>query len=392
MAGKRTRTGKPPRQAAPPTAAENAVQLESLRRRIDDLDSRLVSLINERTATACEIGAIKKRTGVKPYNPSREFQVYKRVVARNTGPLPSEALRSIYREIMSATIALEHPTRVAYFGQPGTFAHLAATTKFGSAVEYLPARDIRDVFLAVSRARADYGVVPIENSTEGGVNQSIDMFGETRLKIASEVFLPIHHHLLSRCTLRQVRVVFSHPQPFAQCRHWLMANLPGVEQREASSTAAAAVLAAKHPHSAAIAGVLASHIYDVPIIAEHLEDATDNITRFLVVAERMAERTGRDKTSLLVAIRDEPGALLRLLEPFRTHSINLTRIESRPSKRRAWEYVFFIDMEGHIDDPQVRAAVNDVDARAKHLDVLGSYPAAERLPTARAHRHALGHK
>jgi len=394
MAGKRRNTTQTGRKAAArPASAPSvravepsacaAAQVEALRRTIDALDAKIVSLINERAATARRIGAIKAREGVKPYNPSREIQVYKQVTARNAGPLPNEAFRAIYREIMSATIAMERPTRVAYFGQPGTFAHLAARIKFGSSVEYIPARDIRDVFLAVSRGRADYGVVPIENSTEGGVNQSIDMFAEARLKIASEIYLPIHHHLLSRSPLDKVHVVYSHPQPFAQCRNWLMGNLASVELREVGSTAAAAEMAARDAHAGAIAGSLAAEIYKVPIVVEHIEDAPDNITRFFVVAEHMADRTGKDKTSLVLSIRDEPGALLRILRPFQANHINLTRIESRPSKRRAWEYNFFVDMEGHVTDDNIRAALHELEGQVKHLEVLGSYPAAERVPVRR---------
>ena len=353
--------------------------MEELRRKIDTLDAQIVSLINARAANAAKIGAIKAREGKKPYNPSREIQVYKKVAAQNTGPLPDDAFRAIYREIMSATIALERPSRVAFSPGPfGTFTHLAARTKFGASVEYIHTRDIREVFLAVARGHADYGVVPIENSTEGGINQSIDMFADTRLKIASEIYLPIHHYLLSRSPLKEIRMVYSHPQPFAQCRQWLTGNLGDVERREVSSTAAAAQLAAKEPYAAAIAGSLAAEIYQVPVVAENIEDTADNITRFFVVAERMAERTGRDKTSLLLSIKDEPGALLKLLKPFQSNRINLTRIESRPSKRRAWEYNFFLDLEGHVEDKAVQKTLRQLDGQVKHLEVLGSYPAAER--------------
>ncbi|HEY3322691.1 MAG TPA: prephenate dehydratase [Planctomycetota bacterium] len=361
--------------------------LDKLRHRIDDLDEQIVSLINERAGTACKIGAIKAKGGAKAYAPSREHQVYQKVSSKNRGPLPADAIKAIYREIMSATIALEHPTRVAYFGQPGTFTHLAATTKFGTSVEYIPTRDMRDVFMAVSRGRADFGLVPIENSTEGGVNQSIDMFADTRLKIASEIYLPIHHHLLSKSPIGKVKMIYSHPQPFAQCRNWLMGHVGDIQRKEVASTAEAAELASKNPQSAAIAGSLAAQIYNVPMIAEHIEDSADNITRFFVVAEKMAERTGKDKTSLVLAIRDEPGALLRLLVPFQANSINLTRIESRPSKRRAWEYNFFVDLEGHIDDENVKRALHQLEGQLKHLEVLGSYPAAERTPTGAALRH-----
>jgi chorismate mutase/prephenate dehydratase len=362
-------------------AAAGAGDLGQLRQRIDVLDQQIVELINERAKNAVQIGAIKAREGRKPYAPSREIQVYRKVTGQNRGPLPNDALKSIYREIMSATIALEHPTRIAYFGQPGTFTHLAARTKFGSAMNYIPKRDMREVFLSVSRGEADYGVVPIENSTEGGVNQAIDMFADTRLKIASEIYLPIHQYLLSKSALRDIRIVYSHPQPFAQCRNWLMGNLGEVEKREVNSTAAAAELAAKDPSAAAIGGLLAAEIYNVPIVASHIEDSPDNITRFFVVAEHMAERTGRDKTSLVLSIKDEPGALLRLLQPFQQHRLNLTRIESRPSKRRAWEYNFFLDLEGHVTDEAVKQTLDELNGQVKHLEVLGSYPAAERTPS-----------
>ena len=353
--------------------------LDELRHKIDALDAQIVALINERARNARRIGAIKARDGVKPYNPSREIQVYRKVAARNRGPLPNEAFKAIYREIMSATIALERPTRVAFFGQPGTFTHLAALTKFGASVEYVPTRDIRDVFLAVSRGRVDYGLVPIENSTEGGVNQSIDMFAETRLKIASEIYLPIHQHLLAKCPLKEIKVVYSFGQPFAQCRNWLTGHLGNAEKREVPSTAAAAERAAKEHGAAAIAGALAAEIYNIPILVENIEDSPDNITRFFVIAERMAERTGRDKTSLLLSIKDQPGALLRLLRPFQKNRINLSRIESRPSKRRAWEYHFFLDLAGHVEDPAVKRTLDELDGQVKHLEVLGSYPQAERM-------------
>ncbi|HYF48916.1 MAG TPA: prephenate dehydratase [Planctomycetota bacterium] len=361
-------------------APASASELEPLRQKIDSLDAQIVSLINERARNAVQIGAIKARGGIKAYDPSREIQVYRKVAGHNKGPLPDEAFRAIYREIMSATIALERPTRVAFFGQPGSFTHLAARTKFGTAVEYIPSRDIRDVFLAVSRGRADYGLVPIENSTEGGVNQSIDMFADTRLKIATEIYLPIHHHLLSKSPLKDIKIIYSHPQPFAQCRNWLLGHVGNVERREVANTALATEMAAKQHGAAAIAGSLAAEIYNVPIIAEHIEDSPDNMTRFFVISERMSARTGRDKTSLLLAIKDEPGALLKLLQPFFKSGINLTRIESRPSRRRAWEYNFYIDLEGHIDDEVIQKALKHLEGHVKHVEVLGSYPAAERLP------------
>jgi len=371
-------------QAPLKATGQGMAELKALRCTIDALDSEIVRLVNQRAATAMRIGAIKDLQGLKPYSAARELQVYHKVAAQNGGPLSNQAFQAIYREIMSATIALERPTRVAFApGPAGTFAHLAARTKFGASVEYTPMRDIRDVFLAVARGRADYGVVPIENSTEGGINQSIDMFAETRLKIASEIYLPIHQHLISRSPLRDIRIIYSHPQPFAQCRNWLLSHLGEVERREVGSTATAVKLASKERHAAAIGGALAAEILKMPIVASNLEDATDNTTRFLVVAEHSPERTGKDKTSLLLVIHDQTGALLRLLQPFFRHKINLTRIESRPNKRRPWEYNFYLDLEGHVEDPAVRMALQELDGTVKHLEVLGSYPAAERRPAQR---------
>jgi len=356
--------------------------IEGLRKAIDEIDTKIVALINERASNAVKIGALKAREGVKPYSSSRELQVYKKVAAQNTGPLKDDAFKAIYREIMSATIALERPTRVAFFGQHGTFTHLAARTKFGSSVEYIPTKDMREVFTCVSRGTADYGLVPIENSTEGGVNQSIDMFADTKLKIASEIYLPIHHHLLCKGKREEIKLIYSHPQPFAQCRNWLQGNLAGIEKREVGSTAEAAERASKDPNVAAIAGMLASEIYGVPIISEHIEDSPYNITRFFVIAERMAERTGKDKTSVVISIKDEPGALRRILKSFDDNKINLTRIESRPSKRRAWEYNFYLDIEGHVQDEPVMRTLRELESNVRHLEVLGSYPMSERLPSA----------
>src|SRR5579862_7336630 len=246
---------KPSTKLKPQSADQPATpqaEIDTLRHGIDDLDAQIVALINARAAAAQKIGALKAKDGVRPYSSAREQQVYKKVAAQNKGPLKDDAIKAIYREIMSASIALERPTRVAFFGQAGTFTHLAARTKFGSSVEYIPTKDIREVFSCVQRGEADYGVVPIENSTEGGINQSIDMFADTRLKIASEIYLPIHQYLLSKSPLKDIRVIYSHPQPFAQCRNWLMSNMGEVERREVSSTAKAAAIAAKEPRTAAI--------------------------------------------------------------------------------------------------------------------------------------------
>ncbi|MCX7804121.1 MAG: prephenate dehydratase [Planctomycetota bacterium] len=334
--------------------------------------SRAVS----RAEAARRIGRLKADAGQKPYVAAREVGVYRRVIGENRGPLPDEALKAIYREIMSACIALERPTRASYFGAPGSFTHLAAKTKFGSQVEYLPCRDLRDVFLAVSRGHVDYGVIPIENSTEGGVNQAMDIFTDTNLKIAAEIYLPVHHHLLSNFPLHEIKVVFSHPHAFAQCRNWLTANLPDVERREVGSTSLGAEMAARMGNAAAIAGEMAAAIYELQILYRNIEDNPENVTRFVVLAEKSGPPSGRDKTSLLFWIKDAPGALVTMLEPFRRFGINLTRIESRPSKRKPWEYYFFVDLEGHVEDPPVAQALAELESLCKHIEILGSYPAA----------------
>ncbi len=355
-------------------------ELDDLRAEIDRLDSEIVRLLNARAEAARKIGRLKAGTGQKPYVAAREVGVYRRVIGESKGPLPEEALKAIYREIMSACIALERPTRVSYFGAPGSFTHLAAKTKFGSQVEYLPCRDLRDVFLAVSRSHVDYGVIPIENSTEGGVNQAMDIFTDTNLKIAAEIYLPVHHHLLSNCRMDEVKVVFSHPHAFAQCRNWLTANLPDAERREVGSTSLGAKMAAQTSNAAAIAGEMAAAIYELQILYRNIEDNPENFTRFVVLAEKFGPPSGRDKTSLLFWIKDAPGALVAMLEPFRRFGINLTRIESRPSKRKPWEYYFFVDLEGHVEDPPVAQALAELESLSKHIEILGSYPAADAVP------------
>lgn len=355
-------------------------ELGGLRSQIDALDAKIVPLINERAEIAGKIGRIKARDGAKAFAPSREREVYERVAELNKGPLPSTAFQAIYREVMSATIALERSTRVCYFGKPGSFTHLAARSKFGTSVEYVSAQDIRDVFMAVTRSRADYGLIPIENSTEGGVNQSLDLLAETRLKVCGEVFLAIHQHLLSFSPVKQIKKLYSHPQAFAQCRNWLTGHLGDIERKEVSSTAEAAARCTKEKDAGAVAGRLASEFYSLPIQVENIEDQQDNVTRFFIIAEESSQPSGHDKTSLLVSVGDEPGALLRILEPFQDHQINLTRIESRPSKRRAWEYNFFIDVQGHVTDPLVKHTLKEVARKSRHLEVLGSYPATQRSP------------
>ncbi|MFH0910416.1 MAG: prephenate dehydratase [Planctomycetota bacterium] len=354
------------------------MNLKELRAEIDRCDAEIVRLINARARVAQEIGRLKAENGEAVYAPHREQEVYRKVTALNQGPFPEAGIHAIYREIMSGTLALEGARRISYMGPPGTFSHMAALRKFGSSMEYLPAREIRDVFLAVSRDHADYGVVPIENSTEGSVNQTSDMLMDTNLRLSSEIFLEIHQNLLARGALRDVKRIASHPQPLAQCRNWLAANTAHVEILETISTTAAAEMAAQEEGVAAIASEAAAKIYDLPILEPCIEDRPDNVTRFVVLSRGHTEPTGNDRTSILFSVRHKAGSLADTLQAFKDQGINLMRIESRPCRKRAWEYAFFVDMEGHEKDPPVAAVLDALKGMTHDLVVLGSYPRADR--------------
>jgi chorismate mutase/prephenate dehydratase len=353
------------------------MDLDEWRTRIDDLDRQLLELLNQRAALAVEIGRAKRSTGAPVHAPEREQEILERLCRLNGGPLGPRALRAIWSEILSASRTLQRPFRVAHLGPFATFTHMAALRHFGASAEYVPVRTIGDVFTEVERDRADVGVVPIENSTEGAVNHTLDGFVDSDLLISGELRLEIHHYLLSRAgELGDVKQVFSHPQALAQCREWLARNVPQAELVEVASTTAAAERAAEERAAAAVASELAGRVYDLPVLRERIEDHGQNVTRFLVIGRTAAGRTGRDKTSLLLTIRDEVGALYRILEPFATARLSLTKIESRPTRRRPWEYVFFIDFEGHRTDPVTQGVLAAVRDRCLFLKVLGSYPAA----------------
>jgi chorismate mutase/prephenate dehydratase len=342
------------------------------------LDGQIVQLLNQRARQVLKVGALKAKDSLHFYAPHRETQVYRRVARLNQGPFPQDALHSVYREIMSGALSLEAPLKIAYFGQLGTNTHIAALEKFGSSSRYVAGSSLKDVFLEVERGRAHYGVVPIENSTEGTINHTLDLFVESELKICSEIYLPITYTLMSLPgRMDRVKKVYSHPQSLAQCRLWLEANLPGVKIIESSNTAKAAQIAMKDPSSAAIAPEMAARIYRLRAIARRIEDMQDNYTRFLVIGNTIAEKTGDDKTSLMVSIKDKVGALYDLLLPFRKQGLNLTGIESRPSRKKAWDYYFFIDFLGHVQDPKVRAAIATVEKATLTVKVLGSYPRSE---------------
>ncbi len=352
------------------------MSLDELRRRIDDIDRQLIRLLNERTRFALEIGRIKRENGGEIYVPAREQEVLKRAEEINDGPLPAESVRAIYREIMSAAIALERLVKIAYLGPPATFTHQAARMRFGASVAYESCDTIHDVFMAVAKRTCDYGVVPIENSTEGAVTHTLDEFTETPLRICAEIYLPISHNLLSKSPREAIRRVYSNPQVFGQCRRWLQERMPGVEQIPVSSTARAAELAAGEAGAGALAGLLAADLYKLDVIERDIQDVGENTTRFLVIGPTYGPPTGEDRTSVVFGVRHKVGALYEALSSFSRHGINLCKIESRPNKTKAWEYLFFVDFEGHAEDESVRVALAELREHCTVLTVLGSYPRA----------------
>jgi len=350
--------------------------IERVRSRIDELDRQIVGLLNERAKCALEIGRVKREENRLPYAPEREMAIYKRLSAINEGPLPLETLKAVYRELMSGCLSLEHPVVVTYLGPEYSFTHLAAKRKFGSTVHYRPQPTIAAVFDEVSHGRATYGVVPIENSTEGGISDTMDCFLSSEQKICAELVVPVHLSLLSNSPPEEIRRVYSKAQAFAQCRVYLATHMPHAELVDASSTARAAEIAAGEEGAAAVASLEAAEAYGLAVVEENIEDASRNATRFLVIARESGKPSGNDKTSIMFSIKDEVGALFNMLEPFRNAGINLTRIESRPSKRKAWDYIFFVDLEGHMEEEAVARALSELEGRCKFLNVLGSYPAA----------------
>ena len=352
--------------------------LQPHRKEIDKIDDEIVRLLGERAQHVIEIGKLKKATDAQAllHTPAREAEIMDRLCKVNTGPFPNEALRAVYREIMSGSLALEGPLKVSYLGPRATFTHLACIRKFGSSAQYLPTTSITDVFNEVERGRADFGVVPIENSTEGVVNHTLDMFIDSNLQIYGEALLEVSHNLLSKCdSLEAVKKIYSHPHAIAQCRQWLETNLPNVPYSEVHSTARAAEICTEEPSAAAIASELAGQIYGLKVLKPRIEDNINNYTRFLVLSLKAPERTGKDKTSVMLSVKDKVGALYDLLRPFASHGTNLTKIESRPSRRKAWEYLFFIDLEGHVEEDRVKRALDEIRPRCLFLKILGSYPA-----------------
>jgi len=354
------------------------MDIHKLREEIDQIDREVLELLNKRARIAREIGMHKQRAKKTLFVPERESQVLGKLVSANKGPLSDAAVRAVYREIISASRALEEPITITYWGPPATNTHMASIQKFGSSCNFIPLDTIPDVFSEVEKGRANYGVVPIENSTEGVINHTLDTFLTSNLKICSEIYLPITHNLLSQAAkLAEIKRVYSIPTAVAQCRNWLHANLPHVEIVDVSTTAKGAQLCVEEPTSAAIATSLAAEMYGLDVLAERIEDNPQNRTRFLVVGYIEPTPSGKDKTSVMFSVQHKAGALFRAMSVFEKYDINLTMIESRPTKLTPWEYVFFIDCQGHAKDQPIQKALAALKEHTLFVTVLGSYPEAE---------------
>lgn len=351
------------------------MNLNDLRKKIDSIDTKVVSMLNDRAKCSQKIGAQKLKNNKGVYVPHREKEVLERLQALNKGPMSDEAFAAIYREIMSSSIALEKPLNIANLGTQGSYTSTAARKKFGSQINYVNSSSIADVFSKVEHGECDYGVVPIENSTEGAVTHTFDMLVDSELKICSQVLLKISHNILSNTPLDKIKKIHSNPQVFGQCRNWLLKNLPNADQIWESSTTQASEIARKYKNSAAIGSVEAGRMYGLKVLKKNIQDVPHNTTRFLIIGHQDAEKsTNKDRTSILFSIKDKVGALYAMLTPFYKYKINLTKIESRPSKKRAWDYYFFVDFEGHRLDKNVQKALTELEEMCKYLKVLGSYP------------------
>ena len=358
------------------------MDLTPFREKIDALDQQIVELLNQRLAVAAEIGKAKRGSGGQIYVAEREDAVFRKVTGLNQGPIKDDALRAIYREIMSAAIALEQPLLIAYLGPEATNSHQAALKKFGASVNYQPFTTFADIFTAVEKGEADYGIIPIENSTEGSVRDALDQFVNSDLKIVAQLYLEISYTLISKSPLEKITKVYSKDQALAQCRMWLQRHLPHAQLLDAPSTARSVQIARDEEGAAGVAPEIAATHYGVPVVAKNIQDKANNTTRFFVIGKKPSGPVGngRDMTSLLISLGDEAashsGALLKMLKPLADRGINLSKIESRPSKRRAWDYYFFVDVAGHHDDPAMKDAVAELKQFCTMVKWLGSYPVA----------------
>ena len=355
--------------------ADKTGRLKICRDEIDALDNEMLKLVSRRAQLAHEIGGLKDDGVI--YRPEREAQVLRRLTELNKGPLPAEAVTQIFRSIMSNCRALEKELSVAFLGPLGTFSEEAANKQFGGLSAPIQCTSIDEVFRHVETGKANYGVVPVENSTEGAVGRTLDLLMQTNLRICGEIELAVHHNLLSKNTdSKAVTKIYSHAQSLAQCHEWLNKNLPNAVRESVVSNAEAAKLATEHPNTAAIASKRAAELFQLNILDESIEDDAKNTTRFLVLSQHDVAPSGRDKTSLMMATKNVPGAMLDLLEPLAQHGLSMTKLETRPSKTGLWEYMFFVDIEGHSQDKKVESAVNEMRSKASFLKILGSYPVA----------------
>ncbi len=352
-----------------------SLELSEYRDQINEIDDQILALLQKRAEISKKVGAVKSETGIaQVYVPHRQREVIVRLLAQNNGKFPEAALEAVWTEILSASRSLQEPERVAFLGPVGSFGHLAARSHFGASTEFIPVHPQVDIFTEVESGRADYGVVAIENSVHGTVRDVLERFQHTPLWICTETFQPVKQHLLSKSSLTEIRCIYSHPQPFAQCRAWLSRHLGGVEQVEVVSTSEAAQRAALEPSAAAIASELASEIYQVPIVANAIMDEPNNTTRFFIIGSQMADPSGHDRTSLFFAIRDKIGALHQVLGILQKARLNLSYLESLPSRTTPWEYVFFAEMDGHIADERVIVALEQLEELCRNVNVIGSYP------------------
>jgi len=353
-------------------------RLKELRSAIDDIDENILNLINKRLQHAVDIGKIKKESGNRVFDNVRENEIMQRLSSLNTGPVRNNVLLHIFKDIISESRELQRPQKVTYLGPQATFTHIAALNHFGSSVDFIPQPSIRDIFIEVEKGTCHYGVVPVENSIEGSVNYTLDLFFESELKICAELYQPISHDLLAASgSIKDIDIIYSHPQAFAQCRKWLQKYLPDIPRKECSSTSFAAHKASEKSGAAAIAGSEAAGIYNLQVLANNIHDYAHNVTRFLVIGKDILPFTGNDKTSIMFATAHVPGALHRVLEPIAASGINMVKLESRPAKHENWNYFFFVDLEGHKDDDKVSKTLSDMKTLCQYMKCLGSYPKAQ---------------
>ncbi len=350
--------------------------LDDIRKTIDSIDTQILDLLSQRADAVHEVGEIKKKEGLQIYAPEREDALLKSLVTKNKGRLPEHSIRAIYREIMSAALHLEDELKIAYLGPKGTWTHQAAIKKFGHSVEYLDRENFAEVFDSVARRRANYGVVPIENSTEGAVSHTLDLFVESPLKICAQILLRIENGLMASIPRSEIKTLYSHPQVFGQCRNWILQNLPKADLVEVSSTTKAAQLARQNAHqgAAAMGGPLAAELNDLTMLESAIQDRATNTTRFLVIGEETCPPTGKDRTSILFSVHDRPGSLVKALQSFDAFEINMSKIESRPSKQKNWEYIFYVDLAGHCENREVADALEQLEKHCSLVKILGSYP------------------